>query len=141
MIKSISCCHFALAGLLSRLGRSEEKPYAPLNLVADFAGGGLTCALGIVLALLERTKSGKGQVIDASMVSVSSEHLLLLLLCHLHVSFSLIHAVTLIPRNNCIYVFIKVHVLMFSLHFPLLNTFLNLNLGWIYQVSCNVYPK
>lgn len=86
MIKSILCCHFALAGLLSRLGRSEEKPYAPLNLVADFAGGGLTCALGIVLALLERTKSGKGQVIDASMVSVSSEHLLLLLLCHLHVS-------------------------------------------------------
>lgn len=85
MINSISC-HFALAGLLSRLGRSEEKPYAPLNLVADFAGGGLTCALGIVLALLERTKSGKGQVIDASMVSVSLEHLLLLLLCHLQVS-------------------------------------------------------
>ncbi|XP_056875253.1 alpha-methylacyl-CoA racemase isoform X2 [Takifugu flavidus] len=60
--------YLAISGLLSRLGRSEEKPYAPLNLVADFAGGGLTCALGIVLALLERTKSGKGQVIDASMV-------------------------------------------------------------------------
>ncbi|XP_010738633.2 alpha-methylacyl-CoA racemase [Larimichthys crocea] len=58
----------AMSGLLSRLGRSGEKPYAPLNLVADFAGGGLTCALGIVLALLERTKSGRGQVIDASMV-------------------------------------------------------------------------
>lgn len=56
-------------GLLSRLGRSGEKPTAPLNLLADFAGGGLSCALGIVLALLERTKSGKGQVIDASMVS------------------------------------------------------------------------
>lgn len=50
------------------LGRSSEKPYAPLNLVADFAGGGLMCALGIVLALLERSKSGQGQVIDASMV-------------------------------------------------------------------------
>ncbi|CAJ1070759.1 alpha-methylacyl-CoA racemase [Xyrichtys novacula] len=60
--------YLAVSGLLSRLGRSEEKPYAPLNLVADFAGGGLTCALGIVLALLERTKSGKGQIIDASMV-------------------------------------------------------------------------
>ncbi|KAI3362225.1 hypothetical protein L3Q82_012543 [Scortum barcoo] len=60
--------YLATSGLLSRLGRSGEKPYAPLNLVADFAGGGLTCALGIVLALLERTKSGKGQVIDASMV-------------------------------------------------------------------------
>ncbi|XP_040013712.1 alpha-methylacyl-CoA racemase isoform X2 [Xiphias gladius] len=58
----------AMSGLLSRLGRSGEKPYAPLNLLADFAGGGLTCALGIVLALLERTKSGKGQIIDSSMV-------------------------------------------------------------------------
>lgn len=80
MIRFVSCRHYTLAGLLSRLGRSEEKPYAPLNLVADFAGGGLTCALGIVLALLERTKSGKGQVIDASMVSASSEHLMLFLL-------------------------------------------------------------
>lgn len=61
---------FCASGLLSRLGRSGEKPCAPLNLLADFAGGGLSCALGIVLALLERTKSGKGQVIDASMVSV-----------------------------------------------------------------------
>lgn len=60
--------YLAMSGLLSRLGRSGEKPYAPLNLVADFAGGGLTCAMGIVLALLERTKSGKGQIIDASMV-------------------------------------------------------------------------
>ncbi|XP_072310843.1 alpha-methylacyl-CoA racemase isoform X1 [Eucyclogobius newberryi] len=60
--------YLAISGLLSRLGRSTEKPYAPLNLVADFAGGGLSCALGIVLALLERTKSGKGQIVDASMV-------------------------------------------------------------------------
>ncbi|XP_049593887.1 alpha-methylacyl-CoA racemase isoform X1 [Syngnathus scovelli] len=60
--------YLAMSGLLSRLGRSGEKPYAPLNLLADFAGGGLTCALGIVMALLERTRSGKGQIIDASMV-------------------------------------------------------------------------
>ncbi|KAM4634030.1 alpha-methylacyl-CoA racemase [Polymixia lowei] len=60
--------YLAMSGLLSKLGRSGEKPYAPLNLVADFAGGGLTCAFGVVLALLERTMSGKGQIIDASMV-------------------------------------------------------------------------
>ncbi|XP_008324468.1 alpha-methylacyl-CoA racemase isoform X2 [Cynoglossus semilaevis] len=60
--------YLAMSGLLSRLGRSGEKPYAPLNLLADFAGGGLTCALGIVLALLERTRSGRGQIIDSSMV-------------------------------------------------------------------------
>ncbi|TNN55533.1 Alpha-methylacyl-CoA racemase [Liparis tanakae] len=40
--------YLAMSGLLSRLGRSGEKPYAPLNLLADFAGGGLSCALGIV---------------------------------------------------------------------------------------------
>ncbi|XP_060791051.1 alpha-methylacyl-CoA racemase [Neoarius graeffei] len=60
--------YLAMSGLLSMLGRSSEKPYAPLNLVADFAGGGLMCALGIILALLERSKSGQGQIIDASMV-------------------------------------------------------------------------
>ncbi|XP_028916636.1 alpha-methylacyl-CoA racemase [Ornithorhynchus anatinus] len=58
----------ALSGVLSKMGRSDENPYAPLNLVADFGGGGLMCALGIVMALYERTKSGKGQVIDANMV-------------------------------------------------------------------------
>ncbi|KAL0965706.1 hypothetical protein UPYG_G00284680 [Umbra pygmaea] len=60
--------YLAMSGLLSMLGRSHDKPYAPLNLVADFAGGGLTCAFGVVLALLERTRSGRGQVIDATMV-------------------------------------------------------------------------
>ena len=52
------------------LGRCDDKPIAPLNLLADFAGGGLTCAFGIVTALFERTKSDRGQVVDASMVLV-----------------------------------------------------------------------
>ncbi|KAM4875156.1 alpha-methylacyl-CoA racemase [Thomomys bottae] len=60
--------YLALSGVLSRIGRSGENPYAPLNLLADFGGGGLMCALGIMLALFERTHSGKGQVIDANMV-------------------------------------------------------------------------
>ncbi|XP_003407989.1 alpha-methylacyl-CoA racemase isoform X1 [Loxodonta africana] len=58
----------ALSGVLSKIGRSGENPYAPLNLLADFGGGGLMCTLGIVMALFERTRSGRGQVIDASMV-------------------------------------------------------------------------
>ncbi|KFR00059.1 Alpha-methylacyl-CoA racemase, partial [Nipponia nippon] len=58
----------SLSGVLSKLGRKDENPYAPINLLADFAGGGVMCAMGIVTALYERTKSGKGQVIDASMV-------------------------------------------------------------------------
>nr|XP_053642995.1 alpha-methylacyl-CoA racemase-like isoform X3 [Cherax quadricarinatus] len=55
-------------GLLSLLGRREGPPTPPINLLADFAGGGLMCALGIALALFERSKSGQGQVIDANMV-------------------------------------------------------------------------
>ncbi|NWZ31538.1 AMACR racemase, partial [Asarcornis scutulata] len=60
--------YVALSGVLSKLGRKSENPYAPVNLLADFAGGGVLCAMGILIALYERTKSGKGQIIDASMV-------------------------------------------------------------------------
>jgi crotonobetainyl-CoA:carnitine CoA-transferase CaiB-like acyl-CoA transferase len=51
---------------------SEDSPPSTLNLLADFAGGGLMCALGILLALAEREKSGKGQVVDADMVGLPS---------------------------------------------------------------------
>lgn len=57
-----------LTGLLSLFGRYNEKPTPPANLAADFGGGGLMCAFGIVLALYERTKSNVGQIVDASMV-------------------------------------------------------------------------
>ncbi|XP_066940541.1 alpha-methylacyl-CoA racemase isoform X3 [Macrobrachium rosenbergii] len=60
--------YVAISGLLSILGRKEGKPTPPINLLADFAGGGLMCAFGIALALLERSNSGLGQVIDANMV-------------------------------------------------------------------------
>ncbi|KAF7391661.1 hypothetical protein HZH68_011204 [Vespula germanica] len=55
-------------GLLSLFGRANEKPTPPVNLAADFAGGGLICALGIILALLERNRSNLGQIVDVSMV-------------------------------------------------------------------------
>lgn len=45
------------------LGRKNEKPTPPVNLIADFAGGGLLCALGIMMSLHERNTSGKGQVL------------------------------------------------------------------------------
>ncbi|KAK4315645.1 hypothetical protein Pmani_013136 [Petrolisthes manimaculis] len=60
--------YLSLTGLLSMLGRKEGPPTPPINLLADFAGGGLMCALGISLALLERTRSGMGQIVDANMV-------------------------------------------------------------------------
>ncbi|KAE8636547.1 hypothetical protein XENTR_v10003036 [Xenopus tropicalis] len=60
--------YVSMSGLLSKLGVKNDSPTPPLNLLADFAGGGLICALGIVMSLYERTMSGKGQVIDCSMV-------------------------------------------------------------------------
>ncbi|TFK40292.1 CoA-transferase family III [Crucibulum laeve] len=58
----------ALSGVLSMLP-GVGKPTFPLNLLADFAGGGVMCAVGILLALIERGKSGRGQVVNADMVS------------------------------------------------------------------------
>jgi hypothetical protein len=54
--------YLAVSGVLSALGRKGENPLAPVNLLADFAGGSFVCALGIMAALLERAHSGKGQV-------------------------------------------------------------------------------
>jgi alpha-methylacyl-CoA racemase len=60
--------YIALAGVLHSIGRSGEAPVPPLNLVGDFGGGGLLLAFGIVCALVERSRSGRGQVVDAAMV-------------------------------------------------------------------------
>ena len=48
-----------------------NKPSFPLNVVADFGGGGLMCATGILLALIERGTTGRGQVVNADMVAVN----------------------------------------------------------------------
>ena len=60
--------YIGLAGALHAIGRQGEKPVPPLNLVGDFGGGGMLLAFGMVCALLEAQKSGKGQVVDAAMV-------------------------------------------------------------------------
>jgi alpha-methylacyl-CoA racemase len=59
--------YLAISGSLYMFGRAEEKPGAPLNLVADMGGGGMMLAFGMACALLERERSGKGQVVDAAM--------------------------------------------------------------------------
>ncbi len=60
--------YIALAGTLHHIGRQGEKPLPPLNLVGDFGGGGMLLAFGVVCALVERQRSGRGQVVDAAMV-------------------------------------------------------------------------
>lgn len=64
--------YIAVSGILSTLRRQGDAPQPPINLLGDFAGGGLMCALGILLAIIERSRSGKGQVIDAAMVDGAS---------------------------------------------------------------------
>ncbi|KAL0567924.1 hypothetical protein V5O48_014066 [Marasmius crinis-equi] len=60
--------YLASSGVLSMLPGSEDRPTFPLNLLADFGGGGLTCASGILLALLARHQTGRGQVVNTDMV-------------------------------------------------------------------------
>ncbi|MEV4481917.1 CaiB/BaiF CoA transferase family protein [Micromonospora coxensis] len=64
--------YIAVAGALEPLGRAGERPHAPLNLIGDFAGGGMLLAVGVLAALLERERSGVGQVVDAAMVDGSA---------------------------------------------------------------------
>ena len=60
--------YISLVGALHAIGRSGEVPVPPLNLLGDFGGGALYLAFGIVCGLLEVSKSGQGQVVDAAMV-------------------------------------------------------------------------
>ena len=64
--------YIALSGVLNHLGRAGEAPIHPLNLVGDFGGGGMYLAFGVVCAVLEAQRSGKGQVVDAAMVDGSA---------------------------------------------------------------------
>jgi alpha-methylacyl-CoA racemase len=59
--------YLALTGMLHAMGRADGPPAPPLNLVADFGGGGMLVAFGVVCAVLEARGSGKGQVVDAAM--------------------------------------------------------------------------
>jgi alpha-methylacyl-CoA racemase len=64
--------YISLSGALHAVGRKGQKPQAPVNLVGDFGGGGMFLAFGIACAIIEAQRSGKGQVIDVSMVEGSA---------------------------------------------------------------------
>jgi alpha-methylacyl-CoA racemase len=64
--------YIGVSGALEPIGRAGQPPVPPLNLVADFGGGGMLLAIGVLAALLERERSGLGQVIDAAMVDGSA---------------------------------------------------------------------
>jgi len=60
--------YIGLTGALFAMGRADETPAPPLNLVGDFGGGSMLLLVGILAALYERSRSGRGQVVDAAMV-------------------------------------------------------------------------
>lgn len=64
--------YIALSGALSAIGRAGEPPAIPLNLIGDYGGGAMLLAFGLVSALLEASRSGKGQVVDAAMAEGSA---------------------------------------------------------------------
>ncbi|MBR7553881.1 CaiB/BaiF CoA transferase family protein [Allobacillus sp. GCM10007491] len=60
--------YISYAGLLQLMGEKDGKPVIPATQIADIGGGALPAVIGILLALLDREKSGKGQFVDISML-------------------------------------------------------------------------
>lgn len=59
--------YIALTGALSAIGRAGEAPVPPMNLLGDFGGGALFLVTGLLAAVIEASRSGKGQVVDAAI--------------------------------------------------------------------------
>jgi crotonobetainyl-CoA:carnitine CoA-transferase CaiB-like acyl-CoA transferase len=63
--------YLSLAGMLGLIGEPDRKPAIPLNVIADYGGASLHGALGIVLALFGRERTGRGQHVDVSYLDTS----------------------------------------------------------------------
>lgn len=81
--------YIALAGALAHIGRADQPPVPPLNLVGDMGGGGLFLAFGTVCALLEARRSGRGQVVDMAMIDGVASLLTMILGYHAQGFYSL----------------------------------------------------
>jgi len=64
--------YIAISGALAAIGHPDERPVPPLNLVGDFGGGGMMLAFGVLAAIFEAQRSGRGQVVDAAMIEGAS---------------------------------------------------------------------
>ncbi|UVK40875.1 CoA transferase [Mesorhizobium sp. AR10] len=64
--------YLAYSGVLHAIGQEAGRPVPPLNLVADYGGGAMMLIAGALAALFQRSRTGKGQVIDAAMVEGAS---------------------------------------------------------------------
>ena len=70
--------YIALSGVLGTMGPVDGPPLPPLNLVGDFGGGGLFLAFGMLAALIEAGRTGKGQVLDAAMLDGAASQMALI---------------------------------------------------------------
>ncbi|MHB8382901.1 MAG: CaiB/BaiF CoA transferase family protein [Candidatus Binataceae bacterium] len=84
--------YIATAGVLSILGRKGQLPTIPHNLIADYAGGGMHGAIGILAALHARTQTGRGQYVDISMMDGA--------LALMAQSFSTFYATGAVPKRG-----------------------------------------
>jgi alpha-methylacyl-CoA racemase len=64
--------YLAYSGLLHTIGHAGSRPLPPLNLVADYGGGAMMLIAGVLAALFQRSRTGRGEVIDAAMVEGAS---------------------------------------------------------------------
>ena len=64
--------YVSLTGMLFAFGSPNEPPFPPLNLLGDFGGGAMFLVTGVLAALLERTASHRGQVVDAAIIDGTS---------------------------------------------------------------------
>ncbi|MGO4328125.1 CaiB/BaiF CoA transferase family protein [Cupriavidus sp. 2TAF22] len=65
--------YIALSGVLSGIGRGDDAPVPPLNLVGDYGGGGMLLAMGVLGALIHAQRTGTGQVVDAAMTEGAAQ--------------------------------------------------------------------
>ncbi|MUL74495.1 CaiB/BaiF CoA-transferase family protein [Mycolicibacterium sp. CBMA 226] len=61
-------CYVGITGALHAIGKPDQAPSVPLNLVGDYGGGSLFLVVGVLSAVIEAARSGKGQVVDAAIV-------------------------------------------------------------------------
>jgi alpha-methylacyl-CoA racemase len=95
--------YLALTGALAAIGRKGSKPTPPLNLAADFGGGALYLAFGIVCAMLEAQRSGKGQVVDAAMTEGTSSLMTIFYGLHAAGLYKLQRGTNLLDTGSAIY--------------------------------------
>ena len=59
--------YISMAGALGAIGQQDGRPAIPVNLLADYAGGAMNAIIGVLLAIIARQQTGKGQFVDVAM--------------------------------------------------------------------------